>query len=51
MKTPEMPATNGVSQMSLLEMNNVHFNKRHTVLTPEILDSLKTHTTAAQNQD
>lgn len=40
MKTPETPDLEGVTQMSLMEMNNVHFSKRHTLLTPELLDSM-----------
>lgn len=29
----------GIKKMSPLEMNGVHFNKRHTVLTPDLLAS------------
>lgn len=40
MKTPDLPAIEGVRKLTPLEMNGVHFNKKHTVLTPELLESL-----------
>lgn len=40
MKTPDIPSIKGITKMSALEMNSVHFNKNHTVLTPELLASL-----------
>lgn len=45
MKTPELPGISGVKPMSPLEMNDVRFNRRHTVLTPELLASLRTAAT------
>lgn len=40
METPDVPPIKGVAKMTALEMNSVHFNKNHTVLTPEVLASL-----------
>lgn len=40
METPELPPIQGIKQMSPLEMNTVHFEKRHTVLTPQVLESM-----------
>ena len=37
---PTLPDIDGIAIMSLLEMNNVKFDKRHTILSPELLDSL-----------
>lgn len=34
---PDIP---GIKQMTPLEMNAVHFDKRHTVLSPALLASL-----------
>lgn len=41
---PDIP---GIEQMTALQMNGVHFDKRHTVLTPEILESLGTNPSAS----
>lgn len=40
MTPPVIPDIPGITKMSALDMNGVHFNKRHTVLTPELLASL-----------
>lgn len=40
MLTPDISSINGVKMMTPLEMNKVHFDKKHTVLTPELLASL-----------
>lgn len=37
---PDIPKIAGVNKMSPLEMNGVHFDKKHTVLTPQLLDTL-----------
>lgn len=39
-RKPTLPDIDGISEMSLLEMNNIKFDKRHTILSPELLDSL-----------
>ncbi len=44
MKTPEIPEIKGVSKISLLEMNSIHIEKNHTVLTPQVLESLNKST-------
>lgn len=41
MKTPEIPKINGVKQLTPRQMNNVHLDKRHTVLTPGLLESMR----------
>lgn len=41
MKTPDIPRMEGVNKMTPLEMNSVRFEKKHTVLTPEVLESIK----------
>lgn len=40
MKTPKVPQIEGVTQLTLLQMNGVTFDKKHTLLTPELLESL-----------
>lgn len=40
MNTPKLPSISGIRQLTPREMNNVHFDKKHTVLTPELLESL-----------
>lgn len=42
MKTPDIPSIKGMTKMKPLEMNSVHFDKTHTVLTPKVLGSMKT---------
>lgn len=42
-KIPDIP---GIKKMTPLEMNGVRFDKRHTVLTPELMSSL-----SAKGQD
>lgn len=42
MKIPDIPSVQGVTKMTPLEMNSVHFNKNHTVLTPQVLETMKT---------
>lgn len=41
MKVPEIPDIKGVAKMTPLEMNAVHFDKKHTVLTPELLAAMQ----------
>lgn len=36
----KIPQIEGVTKMKPLEMNEVRFNKKHTVLTPELLKQL-----------
>ncbi len=40
MKTPDIPSIPGIEIMTLLQMNNIHIVKNHTLLTPEILESI-----------
>lgn len=40
---PKLPEISGITELSPLDMNGIKFNKQHTVLTPEILDSLGQH--------
>lgn len=40
MKPIEVPALKGVTKMTPLQMNNVRFNKKHTVITPQLLTQL-----------
>lgn len=42
MKNPDIPSVAGITKMTPLEMNSVHFNKNHTVLTPLVLETMKT---------
>ncbi len=42
MKTPPIPSIPGIKTLSALEMNSIHFSRRHTVLTPAQLDKLIT---------
>lgn len=37
MKVPEIP---GIKKMTPLEMNAVRFDKKHTVLTPELMSAM-----------
>lgn len=39
----QIPDIAGVSKMTPLQMNEVRFNKKHTVLTPELLKQLDTN--------
>lgn len=39
MDTLNIPDIAGMTKMSPLEMNEVHFDKKHTVITPEKLES------------
>lgn len=41
MKTIKLPAIKGLTPLTPLQMNSVHFSKRHTLLTPAVLASLK----------
>lgn len=41
MNTPPLPDIPGVQQLTPLEMNSLHFDKRHTVLSPQVLGQLK----------
>lgn len=36
----QLPNLSGISKMTPLQMNEVRFNKQHTVLTPELLKQL-----------
>lgn len=38
MDTPTLPDLKGIVKMTPLEMNDVHFDKKHTVISPEELD-------------
>lgn len=40
MNPMEVPALKGVTKMTPLQMNNVRFNKKHTVITPQLLAQL-----------
>lgn len=40
MKTLEIPEMPGLEKMTPLMMNTIHFDKKHTILTPEVLESL-----------
>lgn len=37
----QIPDIKGLKKLTPLEMNSVHFDKRHTVLTPELLASMR----------
>ena len=41
MKTPKIPEIKGIAKLSLQDMNSVHFDKKHTVLTPELLAEMQ----------
>lgn len=41
MKTPDIPNLPGIKKMSPLDMNAIHIEKRHTVLTPDILEKMR----------
>ena len=41
MDNPQIPDIPGIAKMTPLEMNSVHFDKKHTILTPEVLASMK----------
>lgn len=41
MTTPKIPNLKGITKMTPLQMNGVHFDKRHTVLTPVLLSKQK----------
>lgn len=41
MTPPNIPNIEGLKTLTPLEMNSVHFDKRHTVLTPELLESMR----------
>lgn len=41
MTSPIIPEIEGLKQLTPLEMNSVHFNKRHTVLTPQLMGGLR----------
>lgn len=49
MKAPVIPDLPGITKMSALDMNGVHFDKRHTVLTPDLLASLGTPSAKADS--
>lgn len=42
MTQPRIPEMEGVTKMSPLDINSVLFNKRHTVLTPEVWAGMST---------
>lgn len=48
----QLPNLPGISKMTPLQMNEVRFNKQHTVLTPELLKQLDAkRQTPSTNQD
>lgn len=49
MKPMEVPALKGVTKMTPLQMNNVRFNKKHTVITPQLLAQLDQRRNGGQN--
>lgn len=49
MLTPKIPEIKGVTVMSPLDMNEVRFDKKHTVLTPEILECINCQDTKASD--
>lgn len=44
MKTPDIPDIKGIAVMKPIEMNKVLFDKKHTVLTPELLSAMSSPT-------
>lgn len=50
MTTPQIPDIAGIEKMSALDMNSVRFDKRHTVLTPQVLESLRPSTTTTTDR-
>ena len=40
MKNPELPHIKGITKMTPLAMNAIHFDKKHTIITPELLDKM-----------
>ncbi len=53
MSSPKIPQIEGITVMSPLEMNDVRFDKKHTVLTPEVLaaNSKTQDGKASENRD
>lgn len=47
MKNVEIPDDAAVTVMTPLQMNGVHFDKKHTVLTPELLKNVEKKKNAA----
>lgn len=43
MSTVKIPDIKGVTEMTPLELNEVSFDKKHTVLTPEVLQGFNSH--------
>lgn len=41
MTPPKLPDIPGLKKLAPLETNAVHFDKRHTVLTPDVLASIQ----------
>lgn len=41
MASPKIPEIDGLKKLTPLEMNSVHFNKRHTVLTPQLMADMR----------
>lgn len=53
MSTPKIPDLKGVTVMTPLEMNEVRFDKKHTILTPEVLEGInrQASTTVSDNRN
>lgn len=51
--TPILPDIEGMKVLTPLEMNNIHFDRRHTVLTPAVLDAIasKSKSTSPREDD
>lgn len=45
MTTPQIPSIPGIKTLSALEMNSIHFSRRHTVLSPDQINTLVTPVT------
>lgn len=46
MKAPQIPSIPGIKTLSALEMNSIHFSRRHTVLSPDQISTLVTPVTS-----
>lgn len=51
MSNPKIPDIQGITRLTPLEMNAVHFDKRHTVLSPDILSGLANAKKATKLKD
>ncbi len=50
MKTPDIPTLPGITKMTALDLNAIRIEKRHTILTPELLEKIRPQTNAASVQ-